>query len=161
MDEWHRQNPGQMAAQMYIEVLAASPATVSPAQICSGGPAPYSGQLLGTYPAGVYALRRPLPPRPEVVITTQPPHKRGRVGPSNDSGSTDSSAAPLQQPTEAPPTPSPEQDTSGAKKGKEPEVLQEPMHPYASVPDATHGVLPGLAKPAAKEPAAARHKPGY
>ena len=160
VDEWHHQNPRQMAAQMYVKVLAASPATVPPAQICSGGPAPYSGQLLGTCPAGVYALRRPLPPRPEVVITTQPPHKCGHIGPSNDSESADSNAAPLRQPTEDPLTPS-EQDTSRAKKGKEPEVLQEPMHPYVSVPDATHRVLPGPAKPAAKEPAAARHEPGY
>ena len=161
VEEWHRQNPGQMAAQMYIEVMAAPPATVPPGQICSGYPVPYGSQLPGTYPAGVYALRRPLPPRPEVVITTQPPHKRGRVGPRNDSGSASSSAIPLRQPTEASSTPTPEQDASGVKTGKEPEHPQEPTHPYASVRDATHGTLPGQTKPAAKEPAAARHEPGY
>ena len=35
------------------------------------------------------------------------------------------------------------------------------MHLYAFISDATHGVLSGLVKPAAKEPAAAQHKPGY
>ena len=108
-----------MAAQIYIEVLTASPATVPFGQICSSSPSPYSGQLLGMYPAGVYAL----PSCPKVVITIQPPHKCGHVGLSNDSRSASSSAAPLWQPTEAPPTPSPKQDTFKAKKGKEPEVL--------------------------------------
>ena len=140
---------------MYVEVMAAPPATVPPGQICSGYPVPYGSQLPGTYLAGVYALRRPLPPRPEVVITTQPPHKHGHVGPSNDSGSASSGAAPLRQPTKAPPTSSPEQDASGAKTGKAPENPQEPTHPYASVPDATHGVVPGQTRPAAKEPAPA------
>ena len=161
VEEWHRQNPGQMAAQMYVEVMAAPPATVPPGQICSGYPVPYGSQLPGTYPARVYALRRPLPSRPEVVITTQPLHKRGRVGPSNDSGSASSGAAPLRQPTKAPPTSSPNQDASGAKTGKAPENSQEPTHPYASVPDATHGVLPGQTRPTAKEPAPARQEPGY
>ena len=160
VEEWHHQNPGQTAAQMYVEVLAASPA-VPPGQICSGYPAPYGGQLPGTYLAGVYALRRPLPPCPEVVITTQPSHKCGRVGPSNDSRSASSSAAPLWQPTEAPPTPSPEQDTSGAKTGKASENPQEPTHPYVSVPDATHGVLPGQTRTTVKEPAPAQQEPGY
>ena len=161
VEEWHRQNPGQMAAQMYIEVMVAPPATVLPGQICSGYPVSYGSQLSGTYPAGVYALRRPLPPHPEVVITTQPPHKHGHVGPSNDSGSTSSSAAPLQQPTKAPPTSSPKQDASGAKTGKASENPQELTHPYASVPDTTHGVLPGQTRPMAKEPATARQEPGY
>ena len=35
------------------------------------------------------------------------------------------------------------------------------MHLYAFISDAIHGVLPGLVKPVAKEPAAAQHKPGY
>ena len=161
VEEWHRQNPGQTAAQMYIKVMAAPPATVPPGQICSGYPVPYGSQLPGTYPAGVYALRRPLPPLPEVVITTQPPHKCSHVGPSNDSRSASSSAALLWQPTKAPPTSSPEQDASGAKTGKAPENPQEPTHPYASIPDATHRVLPGQTRPAAKEPAPARQELGY
>ena len=161
VEEWHHQNPRQTAAQMYVEVMAAPPATVPPGQIYSGYPVPYGSQLPGTYPAGVYALRRPLPPRPKVVITTQPPHKRGRVGPSNDSRSASSSAAPLWQPTKAPPTSSPEQDTSGAKTGKASENPQKPTHPYVSVPDATHGVLPGQTRPMAKEPAPAQQEPGY
>ena len=152
VEEWHCQNPRQTAAQMYIEVMVAPPATVPPGQICSGYPVPYGSRLPGTYPVGVYALRRPLPPCPKVVITTQPLHKRGRVGLSNDSGSASSSAAPLRQPTKAPPTSSPEQDASGAKTGKAPENSQEPTHPYVSVPDTTHRVLPGQTRPMAKEP---------
>ena len=161
VEEWHRQNPGQTAAQMYVKVMAAPPATVLPGQICSGYPVPYGSQLPGTYSVGVYALRRPLPPRPEVVITTQPPHKRGRIGPGNDSGSASSSAAPLRQPTKATPTFSPEQDTSGAKTGKAPKNPQEPTHPYASILDATHGVLPGQTRPMVKEPVPAQQEPGY
>ena len=72
VEEWHCQNPGQTAAQMYVEVMAAPPATVLPGQICSSYPVPYGSQLPGTYPAGVYALRRPLPPRPKVVIMLRP-----------------------------------------------------------------------------------------
>ena len=140
-----------MAAQMYVKVLAASPMTVPPGQVCSGYPAPYGSQLPGTYPVEVYALRRPLPPRPKIVITTQPPYKRGHIGPNNDSRSTSSNAALLWQPTKASPTPTPKQDASRAKIGKKPEYSQEPTHPYASVPDATHGVLPGQTKPVAKE----------
>ena len=161
VEEWHRQNPRQTAAQMYVEVIAAPPVTVPPGQICSGYPVPYGSQLSGTYPAGVYALRRPLPPRPEVVIITQPPHKCGHIGLSNDFRSASSSTAPPQQPTKAPPTSSPEQDASRAKTGKALENPQEPTHPYASVPDATHGVLPGQTRPTAKEPAPARQEPGY
>ena len=141
--------------------MVAPPATVPSGQICSGYLVQYGSQLPGTYPAGVYALRRPLLLRPEVVITTQPPHKRGCVSPSNDSGSASSSAAPPWQPTKAPPTSSPNQDTSGAKTGKALENPQEPTHPYASVPDATHGVLSGQTRPAAKEPAPARQESGY
>ena len=161
VEEWHCQNLGQTAAQMYIEVMVAPPATVLPGQICFSYPVPYGSQLPGTYPAGVYALRRPLPPRPEVVITTQPLHKCGCIGPSNDSRSASSSAAPLRQPTKAPPTSSPKQDASGAKTGKAPKNPQELTHPYASIPDATHGVLPGQTRPAAKEPAPAQQEPGY
>ena len=161
VEEWHRQNPGQTAVQMYVEVMVAPPVTVPLSQICSGYPVPYGSQLSGTYPAGVYALRRPLPPCPEVVIITQPPHKRGHVGPSNDFGSASSSAAPLQQPTKAPPTSSPDQDAFRAKTGKAPENPQKLTHPYASILDATHGALSGQTRPAVKEPAPARQEPGY
>jgi hypothetical protein len=45
-------------------------------------------------PAGVYTLKRPLPPRPEVVITTLPPHKRGRAGTGNNPRGADGHAIP-------------------------------------------------------------------
>ena len=161
VEEWHHQNPGQMAAQIYVKVMVAPPVTVPPGQICFGYPVPYGSQLPGTYPAGVYALRRPSPPCPKVAITTQPPHKHGRIGPSNDSGRASSSAALLRQPTKAPPTSSPEQDASRAKTGKAPENPQKLTHPYASIPDTTHGVLLGQTRPAVKEPAPARQELGY
>ena len=44
VEEWHRQNPRQMAVQMYVEVMVAPPATVPPGQICSGYPVPYGSQ---------------------------------------------------------------------------------------------------------------------
>jgi hypothetical protein len=58
-------------------------------------------------------------------------------------------------PTDRPP--SANQDSPGAKKGKEPEHPQEPVHLYASAPDATHGIIPGRAKPAAKGPTGHYH----
>jgi hypothetical protein len=71
IEEWHRQNPGQTAAQMYVEVMAAPTAT-APSHATAGRsyysyPVPNAEQRPGDLPAGVYALKQPLPPHPEVV----------------------------------------------------------------------------------------------
>jgi hypothetical protein len=122
IEEWHRQNPGQTAAQMYIEVTAAPTATV-PSHATAGRsyysyPVPNAEQRPGDLPAGVYALKQPLPPRPEVVITTLPPHRRGRAGTGNNAGSSSSCAVPQRQRTEAPPPE--DQETAGVNNGPEP-----------------------------------------
>ena len=178
VDKWHRQNPGQMAAQMYFEVTAAPPvsapchATMS--QILQDCLGPSAVGCPGHMPAGVYALKWPFPPRPEVVITTLPPHKCGHAGPGNnprgaatmlpalgegnaslpkqDKGLAPASApAPALAPALAPaPVPV-----------SVPEIARETTHLYAFVPDATHGVRAGPARPAAREPGLGRHEPGY
>ena len=163
VEEWHRQNPGQMAAQMYVEVTAA-PAATAPPKTTAGQsyysyPAPNVDQSSGGLPAGVYALKRPLPPRPEVVITTLPPHRRGHAGAGNNAGGGSSSAAPQRQQTEVPPPES--QEASGANKGKTLEHNLEPEHPYAAARDATHGVVPGPGRPVIREQAPGRHEPGF
>jgi Aspartyl protease len=153
------QNPGQMAAQMYVEVTAAPAATAlshdTAGQSYYSYPTSGVDQRPGGWPAGIYTLRRPLPPRPEVVITSRPPHKRGRAEQNENAGGASSSATPQRQNIDRPPPV--DQDSPGAKKGKEPEHLQEPVHPYASVPDATHGIIPGRVKPAAKGAAGHYH----
>jgi hypothetical protein len=98
IEEWHRQNPRQTAAQMYIEVTAAPTAT-APSHTTAGRsyysyPVPNVEQRLGDLPAGVYALKQPLPPCPKVVITTLPLHRRGRAGTGNNAGSGSSSVVP-------------------------------------------------------------------
>ena len=122
IEEWHRQNPGQMAAQMYIEVTAVSSATVplhvTAGRSYTGYPMSSVDQCPGTLPAGVYALRRPMPPRPEVVIITLPLHKHSCTGPGNNAGGASSSVAPQRQQTEAPPPA--EEELFSVKKGKEP-----------------------------------------
>ena len=39
--------------------------------------------------------------------------------------------------------------------------MQEPAHPYATVPDAINGSVPGPARPAAHEPVTGKHEPTY
>jgi len=76
------------------------------------------------------------------VITTQPPHKRGRTGQGENTGGASSEPAPQEQ------EPEPQQglqETSAAKKGKQAERTIEPTHPYATVPNATYRKVPGPA----------------
>ena len=61
VDKWHQQNPGQMAAQMYIEVTTAPTATVprndTADQSYYSHPTTSKNQAPKALPAGVYALR--------------------------------------------------------------------------------------------------------
>ena len=174
VDEWHRQNPGQMAAQMYFEVTAAPPvsapsyATAGHSLVGCPEPSVASRPGPGQMPAGVYALKRPFPPRPEVVITTLPPHKRGRAGPGNNPRVAAGKDLPAGPSTSRAPgednIPPPSQDQASAPAPAPtpaPELTHEPTHPYASVPDATHGIRAGPARPVAREPGPGRHEPGY
>jgi hypothetical protein len=163
VEEWHRQNPGQLAAQMLFEVATARAVTALPndaaGQAFISYPTSSVSTSPGIWPARTYALKRQLPPRPEVVITTQPPHRRGRAGQGENAGGASSGEDPEGQDTEPPP---PAKETpSAVKKGKRVEFAPEHTHPYAAAPDATYAPVTEQARPAAKEPAAGRHEPGY
>jgi hypothetical protein len=164
VDEYHRQNPGQMAAQMLFEVATtvATPRIEAASQSYVRYPATEANQFsISENVARAYALHRPSRLRPEVVITTRPPRHSGRVGLGENAGGADSEAAPQVRSEEAPPPMTQETETSTAKKGKQVEFAQEPTHPYAAIPDAIHKPVAGPAKPAIKEPAVGRHDPAY
>jgi len=100
MDKWHQQNPRQMAVQMYVEVMVAPTATAllhaTAGQSYTSYPMPSISQRTDRLPAGVYALRQ-LPPHPEVVITTLPPHRHGCAGFGENASGASSSMAPQRQ----------------------------------------------------------------
>ena len=156
IDEWHRQNPGQLAAQILFEVATAWAVTALPndaaGQAFISYPTSSVSASPGVWPARTYALKQQLPPHPEVVITTQPPHRRGRVGQGENTGGASSGEDPEGQNTEAPlharETP------SAIKKGKRVEFAPEHTHPYAAAPDATYAPVSEQARPTAQEPAA-------
>ena len=160
VDEWHRQNLGQMAAQMYFEVTVAPPVTApchaTASQILENCPGPSVARRPGHMPAGIYALKWPFPPCPKVVITTLPLHKHGHAGPDNNPRGA-VTTSPVSEEGNASP---PKQD-----KGPAPapvlEIAQEPTHLYTFIPDATHSIHTGPTRPTVKEPGPGRHKPGY
>jgi hypothetical protein len=156
VDEWHRRNPGQMAAQMLFEVtaLATAPSHDAACRSYFSCPTKCANGCDEEISAKAYALDRRPRPRPEVVINSQPPRRTGRAGQGEDAGGAVSEAAPQTQ-RDKPPHMG--QDTSAAKNG----TNQEPTHPYATVPDATNGMVPGVARPAAREPAAGRADAAY
>ena len=162
IDEWHRINPGQMAAAMLFEVTAASAATALQDQAAGQSffsrPVRCATQRSGVDLAKAFALNRPPRPRPEVVIDSQPPRHRGRAGQGEGLGGAGGETAPQVQQKDAPPHLS--QDPSAAKKGANSGtnrgVTQEPTHPYAAIPDATNGSVSGQVRSAAREPAAGK-----
>ena len=161
VEEWHRLNPGQLAAMLFE--VTATQATAPPKDAASqaylGYPTPSTGQCACVWPARSYALRRQLPPRPEVVITTLPPHRRGRIGSGETSSGASSDEAPQGQNTESPPSIS--EATSASKKGKRVEFAPEPTHPYSAAPDATYSSASEPTRPAAKDTAPGRPEANY
>ena len=145
-----------MAAQMLFEVTATAtaPSHDAACQSYFSCPTKYADGCGREISATAYALDRRPRPRPEVVINSQPPRKTSRAGQGEDAGSAVSGATPQTQ-RDKPPHMG--QDASAAKNG----ANQEPTHPYATVPDATNGLVPGLARPAAREPAAGRPDAAY
>ena len=109
-----------------------------------------------------FALKRQPRPCPEVVISTQPPRNSGRVVSTEHTGSADSEVAPLKLHKDQPPRTN--QDTSAIKRGQDKgpncREMQEPAHPYATVPNAINGSVPGPTRPT-HEPEAGKHKPAY
>ena len=93
-----------------------------------------------------------------MVITTQPPHKCGCVGPSEHAGDASSGEVPDRQKESPLPV---TEATSTAKKGKRVEFAPEPTHPYAAALDATFSILVKPAQPATKEPAMGWQEPGF
>jgi hypothetical protein len=161
VDEYHRQNPGQMAAQMLFEV--ATPAGSPSHQGFDVYPTRQADQYYSEEAARTYALNRPTRLRPEVVITSRPPRHSGRVGAGENAGGASSRAAPnVQQQVEPPHQES--QRATAAQKGKQVENDEEPIHPYAKAPDAIHGTNlgpAGPARPVFRDPMAGRPDPAY
>ena len=93
-----------------------------------------------------------------MVITTLPPHKRGRVG-SGENTSSGSSGEVPHGPKESPP--SAPKATSTVKKGKRVEFALEPTHPYSAAPDATYSSASETVQPAARDPAPGRPETNY
>ena len=135
-----------MAAQMLFEVVAtaSAPSKDAAGQFTYGYPARYVDKHYGDKAVQTLAMGRLPRLRPEVVITTQPPHKHGCAGQGENTGGASSKPAPQEQ------EPEPQQgsqETSAAKKGKQVERTTEPTHPYTAIPNATYGKIPGSAQP--------------
>ena len=174
VDEWHRQNPRQMAAQIYFKVTAAppmsAPSYATAGHSLVGCPEPSIASRPGPeqMPVRVYALKQPFPPCLEVVITILPPHKRGHAGPGNNPRAAtekDLPAGPstLPAPSEDNISP-PSQDKAPAPASvPAPEITHEPTHLYTFIPDATHDVraLAGPAWPIVRDSGPRRHELGY
>jgi hypothetical protein len=163
VDEYHRQNPGQMAAQMLFEVAAVvtTPPNDAAGQSYISYPARRADQYFGEEAVETYALNRPPRPRPEVVITTRPPRQSGRVGRGENAGGANSKEVPQAQREESPPSEDQEAETSTAKKGKHVEFAPEPTHPYANVPDAIHSATTSPPRLTIRGPANGKAEPAY
>jgi hypothetical protein len=159
IDEYHRQNPGQTAAQMLFEVatVATAPMEIAAGQTWNGYPVRHVDQYYSEDPARAYALNRPHRPRPEVVITTRPPRRGGRAGQIENAGDAEDEAAP--HPTKENALPPLEKTTAADINGQNQGAVKEATHPYASVPDATYAPAP--VRHAAPQAPAPRHNPAY
>jgi hypothetical protein len=163
IDEYHRQNPGQTAAQMLFEVATAP--QIDAAIRSFRYPAKPANQYY-TYSeetAQAYAFNRPSrppPPPPEVVITTLPPHRRGRPGPNKKAGGSTSNAVPTRATIEE--VPDEAEEAPAVNKGKQVTFAPEPIHPYADAPEAIPRPIPGLVRIEPRPPpAAAKPEPAY
>ena len=135
VDEWHQMNPGQMALQMILEVVAAQPTTAlaseSASQSSAGYPAQYAGQCLEVSQPGLYALRRLPGLRPDVATVPHPLRENTATAPGGGSGGgnrTTTSPFKRELPLHK------RKDTLAAKKGKTPEIQEIPdtEHPYGA-----------------------------
>lgn len=160
IEDYHRLNPGQMAATMLFEV-AKSSTTLSndtAGHAYPRYPTRHVDQYLSEEAARTYALNRPARLRPEVVITTRPPRHSDRVGHGENAGGASSDATPQVQRAEEPPPAT--QDTTRTK-GKQMDYAPEQIHPYAAAPDAIYGVIPGPIRPPIREQTTGRPEPAY
>jgi hypothetical protein len=161
IEEWHRRNPGQKAAMFFeVTAIATAPANEASGLSYFSCPTRSASRCPGDISSKVLAYNRQTRPRPEVVIDSQPPFRSGRAGQGDGNGGAVAKAAPQAQ-SERPPQAGKD---SATKKGNEEAAVRgatkEPTHPYAAIPDAIDGVVPGRARPAAP-PAAGKPEPGY
>ena len=125
IDEYHRQNPGQTASQMLLEVSSIEAAIRS-----FQYPAKPANQFYTEEMAQAYAFNWPScppPPPPEVVITTLPPHRRGHPGPNKRTEGITSNVAPTRATIEEILDES--EEAPGSQQGK-----TSDLHPRTSPP---------------------------
>src|ERR1019366_9258324 len=131
IDEWHRQNPGRMAGQLFFVAATTRAATVPPSN--------------AAVPERAYARNQPPHFQPE-VFSTQQPHRNDHAGQDERVDSTSNRAeVPRTQQKDMPPHMA--QDAS-AERSPGQGVPQEPARPYAA--EATHGANP-MPTPVAEE----------
>ena len=144
IDEWHRQNPGQMGAmQMFFEVTAKATAPLETLadQSYSNHLARNVGHEPGMVSVAAYALNRQAHPRPKVVVDSQPLRNHGHAGQGKHAGGASSKAAPQVRQNEAPPQEN--QGSFTANQNQDQGKPLEPTHPYTAAPDATNSSVPG------------------
>lgn len=142
VDEWHRQNPGQVASQMILEVATApsvpAPSRESACQPSTSYPAQYASQGSEVSQPGTYALRRVPATRPDTA--PRPPPARDNTGPAarNSQGS-GGDAASTSLPGELPPAQPQKQGTSPVKTGQttSEQATIGQAHPFAATQDAS------------------------
>src|SRR6266849_2676915 len=139
VEEYHRQNPGQMAVAMLFEIATSQMTLPNEAvgHTYLGYPTRHADQYYSEEAARTYALNQQARLRPEVMITSRPPCHSGRVGHGENARGASSSVAPQVQRAEEPP--------QGIQEptNKQREYHEEPTHSYASTPDAIHGIISG------------------
>ena len=143
VDEWHWQNPGQMASQMILKVVAVQTATAlageSVSQSYIGYPVQHVVQAPEVSQPGLYALRQVPAPRPNAARPR--PARENMTPAAGSSWGSDAVTSPFKRdllPHLA------HEDPSPAKQGKNPKVQelpdQSPLRGKGSgKPQHTHG----------------------
>jgi hypothetical protein len=146
VDEWHRQNPGQAASQMILEVAAVQTVTALPRDSACQSNMSYPAQSAGQCPEvrqpEVYALRRVPAPRPEAAARPRPARDNTATAPTG-SRVNSGEAAPPSFRRELPPHP--QQDGASSVKTGQVTSEQEPSgqaHPYTTVQSTPHQARP-------------------
>jgi hypothetical protein len=161
-EEWHRLNPGQ-AASMLFEIaatrVATARSTVASGQVFLGQTAQEASTSYQQAPARNFVLGRHAHSHPEEV-DSQPPRRSGRVVQSDNTGGANNQVTPQQQQPQERDRPPPiaQQDYATNEQSRR---SQDPLHPYATVPDATNGPTLGAIRQPAREPVDRRQEPAY
>jgi hypothetical protein len=142
VDEWHQQNPGQMASQMILEVAAAqsvpAPASVSACQSSTGYPPQQVGQYPEVSQTEAYALRQVPAPRPDAAGRPRPAHENtASTAPGSHGHSR--AAAPTSLPRDLPPH-LPQEGASPIKTSQEASAQEtsRQAHPFTTIQGTTN-----------------------